>query len=264
MDIARIEIIERDVLADLFAAAPAELATAYGIAARRLNDGLLMINRRLDSIMFNRIMALGVLEPVRAETLDEGLAAFEAAGIRNWCVQVAPGTGSLGAMLTERGWSPRPRLWAKFAYPDGGPESFPTALDIREIGQADALAFGAVVAEAFGLPRETAGWIAALVGQPRWKVYAAFDGPVLVAGGALFIDGRTSWLGFGATKPEYRGRGGQGALLATRIKAAREAGCDLITTETGVPLPGELGPSYKNIQRVGFRVAYERPNFGPF
>jgi hypothetical protein len=183
MDIARIEIIERDVLADLFAAAPAELATAYGIAARRLNDGLLMINRRLDSIMFNRIMALGVLEPVRAETLDEGLAAFEAAGIRNWCVQVAPGTGSLGAMLTERGWSPRPRLWAKFAYPDGGPESFPTALDIREIGQADALAFGAVVAEAFGLPRETAGWIAALVGQPRWKVYAAFDGPVLVAGG---------------------------------------------------------------------------------
>src|SRR5690349_15411505 len=138
MDVARIEIVEREALADLFDAAPAEFAATYGISSRRLDDGLLMINRRLDAIVFNRIMALGVERPVRAEALDEGLAALKAAGVKDWCVQVPPGAGSLAAMLAERGWSRRPRVWAKFVYPDGPLDSFPTALDIREIGQADA------------------------------------------------------------------------------------------------------------------------------
>ena len=263
MDIARIETIERDALADLCAAAPHDLAAAYGIAARRLDDGLLLLNRRLDNVGFNRIVALGVEQPPRAESLDEGLTAFKSAGIRNWCVQVAPGTGALAAMLAARNWSPRPGVWAKFVYPSVRLGSFPASFGIREIGRADAAACGVMVAEAFDLPPETAAWIAALVERPRWRVFAAFDGPVLVAGGAVFIDGRSSWLGFGATKVAYRGRGTQSALLATRIKASLDAGADLITTETGVPLEGELAPSYRNIQRVGFRLAYERPNFGP-
>ena len=32
-------------------------------------------------------------------------------------------------------------------------------------------------------------------------------------------------------------------------------------TETGVPLPGEPHPSYANIRRAGFHMAYERPSW---
>lgn len=263
MDVARIELIERDALADLFAAAPAELARAHGMSARRLGDGLLAINPKLDAIVFNRILALGTHGPVRAEVLDEGLAAFRAAGVQNWAVQVAPASASLAAMLTERGCAARPRVWAKFIYPDEPLGVFPTDLTIREVGPADAPAVGGVVAEAFGLPPDTAGWIAELVGRPRWRAFAAFDGPDVAGGGVVFIDGRSSWLGLGGTKQTARGRGAQSALLAARIWASLEAGADLITTETGVPLEGEAAPSFRNIQRVGFRLAYQRPNFGP-
>jgi hypothetical protein len=80
-----------------------------------------------------------------------------------------------------------------------------------------------------------------------------------VATGTLFID-RDAWLGFGATLKSHRGRGAQGAILAARIRAALEAAAKSISTETGIPHADETGPSFKNIQRAGFRIAYERPN----
>ena len=41
------------------------------------------------------------------------------------------------------------------------------------------------------------------------------------------------YLDFGATHPDFRRRGGQTALLNTRIKAALDAGCSSIVTMTG-------------------------------
>jgi hypothetical protein len=76
----------------------------------------------------------------------------------------------------------------------------------------------------------------------------------------VFVDGSTSWLGFGATLPTHRKRGAQSAVLAARIRASLDAGATLISTETGIPHHDEAGPSFKNIQRAGFRVAYERCN----
>ena len=38
-------------------------------------------------------------------------------------------------------------------------------------------------------------------------------------------------------------------------------GVTLFATETGKPLPGESHPSYSNIQRAGFAIAYERANW---
>lgn len=42
----------------------------------------------------------------------------------------------------------------------------------------------------------------------------------------------TAGLGVGATRPGFRRRGGQNALLAERIGRARELGVELVTTET--------------------------------
>ena len=46
--------------------------------------------------------------------------------------------------------------------------------------------------------------------------------------GALFVDGTTGWLGMGATMPDHRRKGAQGAILAARIAAAADAGCDVV------------------------------------
>lgn len=86
-------------------------------------------------------------------------------------------------------------------------------------------------------------------------------GATPAATGVLYVDGDFGWLGIGGTLPEHRRSGGQSAILAARIAKAAELGCRHLTTETGVPHPGEKGPSFANIQRAGFSIAYVRENF---
>jgi GNAT superfamily N-acetyltransferase len=119
---------------------------------------------------------------------------------------------------------------------------------------------GAVIAVAFGLPAVIGDWLAALVGRPGWTFFLAEDGGRPVCAAGLFVDAATAWLGFGGTLPEHRGRGAQGALFAARIRAAVDAGCTLLVTETGAPAAHGPGPSYRNMLRSGFQPVYRRPN----
>ena len=47
-------------------------------------------------------------------------------------------------------------------------------------------------------------------------------------------------------------QGAQGALLAARIRRARELGCEVVVTETGELRDGLPSNSYRNILRAGF------------
>jgi hypothetical protein len=49
--------------------------------------------------------------------------------------------------------------------------------------------------------------------------------------------------------------------MAQRIRAAAEAGCEWVITETGEDLPRRLNPSYHNMIRTGFNLAYQRANY---
>ena len=69
------------------------------------------------------------------------------------------------------------------------------------------------------------------------------------------------WLGIGGTLPSHRKRGAQGAIMAKRVQAAAEAGCKWVITETSDDLPDYPNPSYHNMQRTGFNLAYKRTNY---
>jgi hypothetical protein len=111
------------------------------------------------------------------------------------------------------------------------------------------------------MPPSLAPWLAALVGRPDWHVYVARDGERVVGGAAMYVAGERAWLGIGAVRVEARRRGGQGALLARRVADGLARGVRLFATETGKPLAGEPHPSFSNIQRAGFAIAYERSNW---
>lgn len=49
-----------------------------------------------------------------------------------------------------------------------------------------------------------------------------------------------------------RAQGAQSALLAARIRRARELGCELVVTETGERRDDRPSNSYRNILRAGF------------
>ena len=72
-------------------------------------------------------------------------------------------------------------------------------------------------------------------------------------GGALFIHEGVAEFGGDSTRPAFRQRGVQTALLQARLAAARELGCDLamVLTEPG-------SGSQRNVQRAGLGLAYTK------
>lgn len=72
-------------------------------------------------------------------------------------------------------------------------------------------------------------------------------------GGAMFIHEGVVELGGASTRPAFRNRGVQMALLQARLAASRKAGCDLAVSMTG---PGS--DSQRNIERAGFQLAYTK------
>ena len=81
---------------------------------------------------------------------------------------------------------------------------------------------------------------------------ASIDGTV-AATGVLAIHGGIALLAGASTRPAWRRRGAQSALLAARLRQARRAGCDLAMI---CARPGS--DSHRNAERRGFRVAYTR------
>jgi ribosomal protein S18 acetylase RimI-like enzyme len=77
-----------------------------------------------------------------------------------------------------------------------------------------------------------------------------------VGTGSLFVKGEWASLGFAATLPQARGRGVQSALIVRRIADARAMGCRHLSVETAEDKPDKPAPSFHNVTRLGFRVAY--------
>ena len=71
--------------------------------------------------------------------------------------------------------------------------------------------------------------------------------------GQLEIADGIGWLSGDTTLPQFRRRGVQGALQRARLELTRDAGCSLAVTES---VPGSA--SQRNMERLGFRVAYTR------
>jgi GNAT superfamily N-acetyltransferase len=82
--------------------------------------------------------------------------------------------------------------------------------------------------------------------------FAWIDGQP-AGGGAMFIHQGAVELGGASTRPAFRKRGVQTALLQARLRVARNMGCDLamVLTEPG-------SDSQRNIQRAGFELAYTK------
>ena len=219
--------------------------------------------RGMDHPFFNRVVGLGIPRPATPKDVEDLDAFFSGLG-REWSVvQLVEPTQppELVEWVEAAGWA-RSRLWPKLWRSLEGelPESR-TTLRIEQVGPDRADDFARIVIPAMGFDPILAPIATAPMGRPGWSHYMGFDGDVPVATGATFVTADVAWLGFGATLESHRGRGGQSAMFARRLADARIAGCRLAITETGEDTPEEPNPSYRNMLRAGFEVAYLRPNF---
>ena len=261
MEIEQLERAEHDAWEDLYRACPGDVAAGLGLAVERFGRALYLQARTIPLTQFNRMCGLGFENADAAITA--GLERFRAAGVTRAWFQVAPGPHqpATDAQLTKAGLRLHERRWVKFAR---SPEEAPrpsTDLKIVAADEANSSAFAEAVLAGFGMPPVMKPWLLALCGRPGWRCFVAMAGEEPVGGATMHIANGIAWLGIGAVRPEHRRKGAQSALLAARIAAGLRHGVEGFTTETGRPLPGEPGPSFANIQRAGFRIVYDRPNW---
>jgi GNAT superfamily N-acetyltransferase len=254
------DAVEAQAMADLYAAAPAEL----GMRAESVAGATLLLAPRLPVSYFNRAIGLGVAAPATDSVLDAIIERFRAAGIADYWLHLNPiaQPRDLAERLASRGFAqPARRSWAKFLRAPAAAAAHASHFLVRRAEARDAEAVATTVCAAFGMPAGIAPWFAALVGRTGWHVLVAEADGKIAASGSVFIDGQTGWLGIGATLADYRNHGAQTALLSARIDLAARAGCTLLATETGESVGGERNPSLGNIRKAGFVQVCSRLNF---
>jgi GNAT superfamily N-acetyltransferase len=253
-----VEFGEAEAYADFFAAAPPD----WNMRVRRIGGAVCLFAPDLPVMLFNRAIGLGLREPATEAALNEILAQYRQSGARSFGVQLSPMAQppDLAQWLTARRLTTRDN-WAKVYRVADQPIEVAADLRIEPIDRSRAADVAQVVCTAFGMPAALGAWIENSVGRSGWQYYAACEGDRVVATGALFVRGDAGWLGLGSTYPEYRRRGAQGALMARRIRDAAALGCRWVITETGEDLPERPNPSFHNMLRTGFQLAYQRPNY---
>jgi hypothetical protein len=254
-----VELSEAEAYTDFLAAAPAKM----GFATFRIQSATVLVAPKIDIPLLNRVIGLGILEPAKQQSIEESLSLFHQHGVRNFAFQISPAAqpGTLSTWLEARQFIKGGR-WAKVYRPAQPPVVIPTDLRIKQIGTEYASEFARVACMAFEMPDFLGPCLEAIVGRPGWHCFLAWDGAQPVACAALFVTSTcVGWLGIGGTLPAHRRRGAQGALMAQRIRLGAELGCEWLITETGEDTPLYPNPSFHNMIRTGFQMAYLRQNY---
>lgn len=257
-----LEGVEAEVWSDLYDAATPDVVSTCGLDVTTIDGATAISASRVDVLAFNRVVGLGLDAPATPETLARIVAHYKARNVRRFFVQVSPAATPAALFeALDRSGLRHYNNWVKLYRDVASPPEVSTDLHIERVDAAHATAFAALIAPAFDWPGALRPWLARFVGRPGWRHYMAFDGKVPAATAALYTNGAYGYLGPAATHPDYRRRGAQSALIARRIRDARTLGCETLVTETAEDRAEHPAPSYRNMRRMGFEVAYVRPNY---
>jgi GNAT superfamily N-acetyltransferase len=257
-----LDLVEATAYRDMFAAAPAELAS-LGLETHEVAGATMLMAPGLPTPLFNRVIGLGNSQPASGDAIEWIQDGYRKAGVRSWWMHVSPGAqpASLTAMLERRGFvRPARGAWVKMLRDDTAAPEVQSGLEIRQTRTGEEQAFGQALCTAFDMPAKMAAWFARLSTRSGWRAVAAIEQGRFIGAGLLHLQDRFAWLGAGSVLPEARDRHVHRALMATRIRLAVEAGCRRITTETGEAVGGEPNPSLHNITACGFTKVFTRLN----
>jgi GNAT superfamily N-acetyltransferase len=205
------------------------------------------------------------------QTFGLGLFQEATAGVFDWIErfffargahadhEVSPfaGTATVGA-LCDRAYRPIEMSSVMYRGVEHGGEAGPEDVRVRTIGPSEHALWVKINAEGWShdhpefraFLEDTMPVLAAR--EDAACFLAEFDGQPAAAGALSLHEGVALFAG-AATLPQFRRRGLQQALLAERLRFARDQGCELAM------MVAEVGSgSQRNAERQGFRVAYTR------
>ncbi len=242
---------------------PADLATRSHAQTAQVGDALATLMPSSDSLRMNRVIGLGHRRGADASTIDALIERFRAAKVRRFCVLLSPGpqAAGLARCLAARGFVRRPghALLLRDCRKPVRRVATPLRV-VREGPRLHRAAIG-ILGESFAMPASRLAWSLAARSGGGYEHFLALDGVRPVAVASLRIEGDLAWLGGAATRTRWRRRGGQGALVATRLRRAVWHGCRWAWSETAEPVPRRPDASRRNLLRHGFVQVSLKPKY---
>jgi hypothetical protein len=259
-----VELAEARAWSSMYRSAPTATAEALGIQVVTHGAATALGMAGAPFPLVNRVLGLGVGAPATESVLDEMLSLYPRIGVERFAVQVAAQArpSELARWLDARNLAPGGQ-WAKAWRGNGPVSAVPSRVRVERATEVHADTFGQVAMQGFAMPEIFAPLFAGVVGKPGWHTYLAYDGPVPMATGAMYVVGDVAWLGMGSTLEAHRRLGAQASLLARRVEDGLELGCRWFVTETGAEDPDHPNASLRNMLRAGFEVAYLRTSYAP-
>ncbi len=240
-----------------YARAHQQLHPALSVQVEPLAGGYLICTG--DGMPINRAIGLGVHGPVGAADLDLAEQFYRRRALPPRADACPLADASLLELLSQRGYRLE-RFYSVLLYPlseVGAPGPAPAGIRISQAGPDEAELWLKTVAQGFeetDIPSQATLDILA----PNFYTshaacfFAWIDGQPAGGGGMVLHEG-VAELGGASTRPQFRRQGVQTALLCARLAVAHAQGCDLAIALTS---PGSA--SQRNIERVGFRLAYTK------
>ncbi len=258
----RMEGIEIEAMSEIYTAAKQELGNAFLADHKVVGSAWLCQAPTSNVLAMNRVIGLGLFEPAHERAVENVLAEIRQSGAQRFFVQVSPFAqpDNLVELLEAQGLTFR-NNWVKLIRNDTPIDDDDSAFQVRPIDSRHAEQFGHIATSNFDWPDWMGRAVAATAGKTRWRYYCAFDNETPIATGGLYMSDDLGYISMAATVPDYRGRGAQQALATRRINDAVSFGCRMIAVETAEDTLEHSAPSYRNMIRLGFRVAYKRPNY---
>lgn len=222
----------------------------------------------------NQALGLGMQGPVEYDDIDRLIAFYESKGIQPQ-VELCPFADiSLLKALSERGFVIREfeNTWYR-PTPAGlrtedtllnpwpaGDDGDPMRVEVVQPGDepllrtAVGVSLAGFVPEGYDFGDSEMSIHRRMVEMPFCrKIVAWMDGEVVASGGMKSRPPLGAMFGVTVREP-WRKRGVQQALMAWRLAAAADDGCQTMVIHG---TPGE--PTERNAQRMGFRMAYTTP-----
>lgn len=256
-----VETSEANMFLTVMGNLPAELVAEYGAGCQEVGGAVAQFFAKMPAVFFNRVTGLGIQKPATEVMVDE-LIQFYGRRQTPFGFDISPSAQptQLTEWLLKRGLRPGYNLAKVIRGTEPAPH-IETDLIIEPVTEANAVHFAHVAVGGFGMPDWMAPLFEVLATLPNIYSYLAYADDKPAAIGSMYVGDNVAALFNGATLPEYRRRGGQGAIMARRIQDAIAMGCQWLTTETGEESPEAPNPSYHNMLRTGFHLAYLRPTY---
>ena len=219
----------------------------------------------IDILAMNRVIGWGWKGKKTQEQVSQIIDFYDSQGCLRFFIQLSPWVQErekVISLLQEKGF----RLynsWSKLWRPISGVHTpVNTFLEVREIGPDLAEEYGRIIVNSFDWEDlRLIPFLAASVGKPGYRHYLLYDGQEAIGAGALHLYQQYASMAFAATLPEFRGKGGQALLIHQRIRDAAKLGANYLVAETAVDIPEAPSKSFRNLQKLGFDLAYQRENW---